>query len=687
MIGLLHTRSIGADVERVDGRAKVTGAAAYAFDQPVENPAYLHPVRSAVARGRVTGLDTAAAEAADGVLAVLTHRNAPRLASTDDTELAVLQDDAVAFHGQFVAAVVAETPEAARRAAALVAVEYAGEPHDVVLSADRDDLYAAQEPEEHGDVDAAIAAAAVVHDATYTTPPEFNNPMEPHTSVAVWDDGGLTVYESTQGVHTVRPVLAEVFGLDPERVRVIARYVGGGFGSKGTVHANVVLAGLAARALPGRPVKFALTRQDMFRVAGYRTPTVQRVRLAADADGRLTAVEHDVVEQSARIKEFVEGCTKPTRGMYAAPNRRYRQRMATLDVPVTSWMRAPGECPGMFALESAMDEAAIACGLDPVEFRVRNDTRTDPDSGKPFSTRNLVACLREGARRFGWEGRDPAPGVRRDGDWLVGTGVAGSCYPVISDPGSAAVVRYGADGRYQVSIGAADIGTGAWTALTQIAADALRVPMDRIDLRIGDSALPRATVAGGSSGTTNWGTAVVEAARAFRDQHGVHPREGDEARGEMRENTAKEHYAMSAYGAQFAEVRVHAGTGEVRVQRMVGVFAVGRIVNARTARSQLLGGMVMGVSMALHEHGVRDPRFGHVVNHDLAEYHVAANADIGDMEAVWIEEEDPHVNPMGTKGIGEIGIVGAAAAIANAAHHATGVRVRDLPLTTDAFVR
>jgi len=323
----------------------------------------------------------------------------------------------------------------------------------------------------------------------------------------------------------------------------------------------------------------------------------------------------------------------------------------------------------------------------PIELRIRNEPGVDPESGLPYSSRNLVACLNKGAERFGWEQRDSAPGTRRADGWLVGTGVASALYPVLGRPGSKANIRFGSDGRYTVRIGAADIGTGTWTALTQIAADALGVPVESVNLQIGDTEAPAATVAGGSSGITNWGTAVVEAARAFRAKHGSDPAEGAEADGEPGPNPDRERFAMYAFGAQFAEVRVHADTGEIRVPRMLGVFAVGRIINPRTARSQLIGGMTMGLSMALHEESVIDPQFGHVVNHDFAEYHIAANADVGSLEADWLAEQDPHVNPMGSKGIGEIGIVGAAAAIANAAHHATGIRVRDLPITADKLLR
>jgi xanthine dehydrogenase YagR molybdenum-binding subunit len=693
MTDLLEPRALGTPLERLDGHAKVTGTAPYAFEQPVADPLYLHPVQATIARGRVTAIDTAAAEALDGVVAVLTHKNAPRLASDADKELWVLQSDEIAFSGQVVGAVIAETSEIARHAASLVRVEYAAQPHDVELRADRDDLYAPDHvnpafPTDtaEGDVEAALSAAAVTIDATYTTPTEHNNPMEPHTTVALWREDGLTLYDSTQGVHTVRTRLAPLFGLDPNRVRVIAPHVGGGFGSKGMPHAHNILAALAAQVTGGRPVKLALTRQHMFSLVGYRTPTIQRVRLAADADGRLTAIVHDVIEQTATIKEFAEQTAVPTRMMYAAPNRRTTHRLAALDVPVPSWMRAPGECPGMFGPEVALDELAVACGLDPIALRIRNEPQTDPESGNPWSSRKLIACLREGARRFDWERRDPTPASRTRNGWLMGTGVASATYPFYGRPGSKATISYGTDRCYAVRIGAADIGTGTWTALTQIAADALRCPVETIRLAIGDSALPMATVAGGSSGITCWGSAIVAAARAFRDQHGTDPAAGAEAEAEMPANPDTERFAIHSFGAQFAEVHVHADTGEIRVPRMLGVFSVGRIINPRTARSQLIGGMTMGLSMALHEHSVVDPRFGHVVNHDFAEYHIATNADVQDIEAIWLDEYDAHANPMGSRGIGEIGIVGAAAAIANAVFHATGRRVRSLPITLDQLL-
>ncbi|GAA2397283.1 xanthine dehydrogenase family protein molybdopterin-binding subunit [Nonomuraea africana] len=688
---------VGTALNRVEGMEKVTGRARYAFEHSPDDLAYAVPVQATIARGEIRAMDVQKAHTVPGVIAVIWHGNAPRLAPADNAELAVLQSARVAYRGQYVAVVVAENLEAAREAARSLSVEYAGEPHDTELRADHPRLYRPDQvnggyptDSEHGDPDAALEAAPILVDATYSTPAEHNNPMEPHATVARWDAGGLTLYDSTQGASSVRATLAALFTMPPQNVRVIAPHVGGGFGSKGLPLAPVVLAALAAKHVT-RPVKLAVSRQQMFAVTGYRTPTIQRVRLGANPDGRLTAIAHEAIEQCSTIQEFAEQTTTPTRIMYAAPNRRTTHRVVKLDVPTPSWMRAPGETPGMFALESAMDELAIACGIDPVELRVRNEPDADPESGLPFSSRNLVACLREGARRFGWADRDPTPGARIEGRTLVGSGVAASTYPVYRSP-SQATARLEPDGRYTVRTAATDIGTGARTVLTQIAADALRTSPDRVRVEIGDSALPPAVLAGGSMGTASWGTAVVRACEALLaelDRRGGDvPADGVEAgadtAGEVR---AEERFSRHAFGAQFAEVGVDVDTGEARVLRLLGVFAAGRIINPKTARSQLIGGMTMGLSMALFEESVMDREFGDYLNRDLAQYHVASCADVRDIEAAWIEEDDPHLNPMGSKGIGEIGIVGTAAAIANAVHHATGIRVRDLPIRLDKLLR
>lgn len=693
---MIAPRTIGAPLDRIDGPLKVTGAATYAYEYPAENVGFVFAVQSRIAKGRVLGIDTAAARAVPGVIVVLTHENAPRVTSPDDEALRVMQTDAVAYYGQIVAAVVAETSEIARHAAGLVAVTYEREHHDVELRADRPGLYAPEKVNagfptdtREGDVDQALASAPITLDHTYTTPHYHNNPLEPHATIAIWDDEGITLYDANQGPHTIRGDVAGAFGLPEERVRVISKYIGGGFGSKAFTHPHVILSVMAAK-VAGRPAKLELTRRQMFSLVGYRTPTIQRIRLAANRDGTLEAIAHEVVEQTSTIEEFAEQTAVATRMMYAAPNRLTSHRLARLDLPTPSIFRAPGETPGMYALESAMDEMALACGLDPVEFRIRNEPASDPDTMHPFSSRGLVPCLREGARRFGWDANDRAPGPRRHGRWYVGTGVAASTYPTRRRP-SQALIRAGHDGRYDVLIDAVDIGTGTWTALSQIAADALDVPFERVHLEIGDSALPRAPGAGGSMGIVSWGSAICDAAEKLRarlrdDYAGVVPADGLEAHGETDDNPESKRLSMHAFGAQFAEVRVDADTGEVRVPRLLGVFAVGRIMNAKTGRSQLIGGMSMGVSMALHEETILDPHYGDYANRDLAEYHVATNADIGSVEAYWIDEADPHVNPMGAKGIGEIGMTGTAAAIANAVHHATGIRIRDLPIRLDKLL-
>ncbi len=644
------------------------------------------------------------------MLAVLTRDNAPMPSSGfDDPEVAVLRSDEIAFRGQLIGAVVAETSEVARDAARLVRVTYSERAFDTEFHADRDDLRApvhtaffgagdgdlqdgSPAATAAGDVEAALAAAPVTVDATYRTATNHHNPLEPHAAIACWAGDDLTIHCSSQGVHATRNLVASALGLDPERVRVISPHVGGAFGSKVYPASYATLAAMAARLVAGRPVKFSLTRRQMFSLVGYRPPSIQRVRLGAEADGRLTAIAHDAVQQTAKAKTYAEQIATCSRTMYAAPNRRTTHRVAPLDVPVPTIMRAPGESSGMFALESAMDELAIACGLDPVELRIRNEPGTHPESGLPWSTRRLVSCLRQGADRFGWQPRDPTPRARRDGRWLVGTGVAASAYPSPRLPGNTATIRLDQDGRYAVLIGAADIGTGTWTTLTQIAADALGVDVASVHLQIGDTALPQASSAGLSSGINCWGTTIWAAADKLRrrlegEYGGTIPVEGIEATADMPDNPDMARYAMFSFGAQFAEVRVDADTGELRVSRLLGVFDAGRVINPKTARSQLIGGMTQGMSMALHEHSVVDPRFGHVVNGDFAGYHIAAHADVLSIDAHWLQEEDRHMNPMRSKGIGEICVVGTAAAIANAVHHATGIRVRDLPITLDKLLR
>ncbi|MEU9479985.1 xanthine dehydrogenase family protein molybdopterin-binding subunit [Streptomyces sp. NPDC048191] len=687
---------LGAPAERREGRQKVTGAARYAAEYAPPGRAHAWPVPATIARGRVTAVDTSAALALPGVLAVLTPDDAPRTAAPEDATLAVLQGPDVPHRGWCVALAVADSLETARAAARAVRVAYKEEPHHAELDPGHRDAYEPEEVNagypgrvEHGAPEAAFAAAEVRVDVTYRVPPLHNHPMEPHASTAQWDGDRLTVYTSSQGGTTVRSVLAQMFELSEDRITVVTEHVGGGFGSKGTPRPDVVLAVMAARRT-GRPVTVAYPRRYLPTTVGHRAPTVQRLRLGANADGRFTAVLHEVTTHTSRVKEFVEQAAVPARMMYATPNLLSAHLVVPLDVPTPSWMRAPGEAPGMYALESAVDELADALGTDPVELRIRNEPEREPDSGKPFSSRHLVECLREGARRFGWAERDPRTRSRTEGPLLLGTGVAAATYPAAAVPATA-TARALPDGTFTVRINATDIGTGARTVLAQIAADALGAPLDRVRTEIGHSDLPSAWLAGGSMGTASWGWAVHEACAELASRLAAHtgppPADGIETRADTAGRAdADSPYSRHAFGAHFAEVAVDTVTGETRVRRLLGIFAAGRILNSRTARSQFVGGMTMGLGMALTEHSTLDRAFGDFTEADLASYHVPAHADVPDIEADWIDEDDPHLNPMGSKGIGEIGIVGTAAAIGNAVHHATGIRFRELPLTPDRII-
>ncbi|MFJ5969516.1 xanthine dehydrogenase family protein molybdopterin-binding subunit [Streptomyces sp. NPDC093060] len=693
------TPSVGTAHTRVEGRDKVTGAARYAGEVPFADLAHGWLVLSTVARGRIRGIDTAPVLELPGVLAVLDHRNAPRvetdyaglMGSKPDLTCAVFQHDRVPHLGWPVALVVAETSEQAREAAEALVVHYEQEPHDVDFTGEHPDAYPLDghmpAVTEKGDLDAELAASAVVLDAEYTTPEEHHNPMEPHAATVRWDGGRLEVVDSNQGTTWVVGELASLFSLDPASVHVRSEHVGGGFGSKG-VRVHQVAAVMAATVLQ-RPVRVVLTRRQMFSLAGYRSPTVQRVRLGAGADGRLRALEHRSVSLTSTVHEFVEPSAGVARVMYDADAHHTANRVVRLDVPTPTWMRAPGEAPGSFALEAALDELAEQCGIDPIELRLRNEPDKGPVSGLPFAGRNLPACFREGARRFGWADRDPRPGLRRDGRWLLGTGTAAASFHAGAMPSTAAVTAH-PDGTFTVRIAAADIGTGARTALTLVAADALRVPPERVRVRIGDSDFGPAMIAGGSMGTRSWAWAVTAAADELRDRLALGagiPPEGIT----VRSDTTAAIGALApaerhSFGAQFAEVAVDVSTGEVRVRRMLGIFAAGRIVNPLTARGQFMGGMIWGISMALHEEAIRDRASGGHVGPDLAGYHVATHADVPHIEADWIDDSDPG-DPVGIKGIGEIGVVGAAAAVANAVWHATGVRHRSLPIRPDRVIQ
>ncbi|WP_326807150.1 MULTISPECIES: xanthine dehydrogenase family protein molybdopterin-binding subunit [unclassified Streptomyces] len=687
--------AVGTAHTRVEGRDKVTGAARYAADIPFAELAHGSLVLSTIVRGRIRAVDDAAVLAMPGVLAVLHHDNAPRVRTdygsimgmVPDPTVGAFQNDRVPHEGWPVALVVAETPEQARAGAEALVVRYEQEPHDAAFAGDRSDaqpMGGVMPPTTgKGDLAAGLAASAFVVDAEYTTPEEHHNPMEPHAAAARWDDGRLEVVDSNQGAAWVAADLANLFSLDPAAVRVRSEHVGGGFGSK-TVRVHQVAAVMAATVLR-RPVRVAMTRRQMFTLTGHRSPTAQRVRLGADAEGRLRALEHRSVSRTSAVYDFAEPAAAAGRSLYDAEAHHTDVRVVHLDVPTPTSMRAPGMAPGAFALESALDELAEKCGVDPIALRVRNEPETGPVTGLPFAGRNLIGCFEEGARRFGWADRDPRPGLRREGRWLLGTGTAAATFHAFALPSTAAVTAW-ADGTFTVRIAAADIGTGARTALTLVAADALAVEPERVQVRIADSDFGLAWVAGGSAGTSSWVWAITPAAREIRERLALGvdiPPEGLTVRSDSAEALAALAPAeRHSYGAQFAEVAVDTATGEVRVRRMLGMFAAGRIVNPLTARSQLTGGMIWGISMALHEEALRDQTSGGIVGADLAGYHFAANADVDRVEADWVDDPVPG-DPVGIKGVGEIGVVGAAAAVANAVWHATGVRQRNLPIRPD----
>ncbi|MEU9460758.1 xanthine dehydrogenase family protein molybdopterin-binding subunit [Streptomyces sp. NPDC048312] len=692
--------AIGSGRTRVEGRDKVTGAARYAGEVPFAELAHGWLVLSTVARGRIRSVEDGPVLAMPGVLTVLHHGNAPRvdidymgMLGRPNPIVGIFQHDRVPFAGWPVALVVAETSEQAREAAEALVVEYDVEPHDVAFHAGRPDAYTPEstpmvQPEtEKGDVEAQLDASAVVVDAEYTTPEEHHNPMEPHAATARWDGGRLDVVDSNQGSSWVANELAQLFSLDPASVRVRSEHVGGAFGSKG-LSPHQVAAVMAATVLQ-RPVRVVLTRRQMFSLIGYRSPTAQRIRLGADADGRLRALDHQAQSLTSTVYEFIESSAVLGRVLYDADAHHTLHRLVRLDVPTPTWMRAPGEAPGSFALESALDELAEKCGVDPIALRVRNEPETGPVSGLPFSSRNVLACFEEGARRFGWADRDPRPGLRREGRWLIGTGTAAATYPSGVGPSTAAVTAE-PDGTFTVRINAADVGTGARTAMLLVAADTLGVDPDSVRVRIADSDIGPAMIAGGSMGTRSWAWAVTIAANELRERlalGGGIPPEGITARSDTAEAIgALSRKERHSFGAQFAEVAVDVDTGEVRVRRLLGIYAAGTIVNPLTARSQFIGGMIWGLSMALHEEAVRDQVSGGHVGPDLAGYHFAAHADVPLIEADWVDDPVPG-DPVAIKGIGEIGIVGVAAAIANAVWHATGVRHRELPIRPDRVLR
>ncbi|MFZ0020148.1 MAG: xanthine dehydrogenase family protein molybdopterin-binding subunit [Acetobacteraceae bacterium] len=696
--------NIGQGIDRVDGRLKVIGRAHYAAEFTVPDVVHAVLVQSTIGAGAITGFDLVAAQKMPGVLAIITPDNAPKLHTQGGAQQTVraplLQDRDIHYNGQHVAVVVAETLEQADAAGALVRVQYRRDEPITSMDAVLDQAYAPKNfrngerspDSRRGDPDAAFDGAAVKVDATYITPIEHHNPMEPHATIARWDGNRLTVWTATQGISGAQQTLAGLFGIDKADVHVICPYVGGGFGCKGNTWPPATLAAMAAKVV-GKPVKLALTRAQMFTSNGYRPRTVQKLRFAADDQGHLVSMRHDGFSQMSQpvLGEFAEPVGLATEMLYACPNVAVTHRLVATNASLPTYMRAPGLSSGDFALESAIDELAVALKQDPLEFRLRNYTEQEPHLNRPFASKVLRECYRQGADAFGWSRRSHEPRAMRDGNILIGWGMATSTYPTHRMPASVHV-RVAANGTALVQVGTQDIGTGTYTVMSQIAADELGIPVERIQFELGDSAFPHAPVSGGSMTVASVGPAVKAACEAVRAKlqgdAGVPVPEllvrGNtpfvEATSEAKPGEEEKRYAMHAFGAQFAEVRIDADLGEIRVSRFVGAFDAGRVMNAKTARSQLIGGIVYGLGMALLEETHVDGETGRIVNANIAEYLVPVNADVPDIQTIIVPNDELTSNPLGAKGIGELPMVGVAAAVANAVYHATGVRVRKVPI-------
>jgi xanthine dehydrogenase YagR molybdenum-binding subunit len=726
---------IGTPTSRIDGHAKVTGAAKYAGEHNVDGLAYAAVVASTIAKGRVARFDLSEALRVEGVLDILTHENRPPMARStsawkDDvapeqgTPFRPLYDDKILFNRQPIALVLAEEWEIARFAASLVRVDYKPEPFATDLFAERGTAVTVEKPEKpRGKADKAFAAAAVRHEAEYFIPIEHHNPMELYASTAVWEDGGkLTVYDKTQGVQNVRRYLCGIFNMKPDDVRVLSPYMGGGFGSGLRPQYQVVLAVLGAKALR-RSVRLVLTRQQMYGLS-YRPASIERLALGAKRDGTLDAITHEAIAVTSSYEDFSRNDTGWSGLLYKSEHAKYGHRLARLDLPTPSDMRAPGAATGVHGLECAMDELAVALKLDPLELRLRCYSDRDQHDDIPYTSKKLRECYRQGAEAFGWHKRNPEPRSMRDGTELVGWGMASGVWEALQMPTAARIVLT-ANGHAEVACSFSDIGTGTYTIAAQVAADELGLPLDNITVKLGDSSLPQAPVEGGSWGAASVAHAIAKTAGDVRKEllraaktmpnsplaatkpesvalldgklvdandpgraasiadvmrHARLDRIERESTNSFKEDNS---HARNTHSAIFAEVKVDEELGVIRVTRVVSAVAAGRILNTKTARSQILGGVVWGIGMALHEETLIDHAFGRIMNANIAEYHVPVNADIHDIQVIFVEEPDELVNPMGIKGVGEIGIVGVAAAIANAIYHATGKRVRDLPITLD----
>lgn len=694
----MSPNAIGSPIPRVDGRAKVTGAARYAAEFNLQGQAHAVIVGATVGLGRILTIDADTVSAMPGVIAVISHLNAPGLAyaphkgSIDPAvgeRLHVLQDDQVRFFGQPVAVVVAETLDQAEQAAAALRITYdsrrplvdqldpaaesivpeAGKAPDAWIPADK----------ARGNADQALAGAPVRIDATFDIARENHNPMEPHATVAAWNEDRLTLWSKSQYVVNEQAEIAAIFGIPAANVQVICPYVGGAFGTSLRTWPHVTLAALASRHV-NRPVKLVLTRRQMFFTTGHRPRTLQRIALGAGADGKLRSLIHEGRGETSRHEQFMEALTVVSNYMYSCPNVRTAYRLQPLDTGTPTFMRGPGEASGIFALECAIDELAHALQIDPIDLRRRNEPEIDEGEDKPFSSRSLIECYELAGERFGWDRRNPKPGATRDGRYLVGMGTASASYPAYHAPSSARA-RLLADGSAEVEVSTADMGPGTYTSMTQVAAEALGIPVERVRCSLGRSDYPAAPSHGGSWTMASVGSAVRAACLAVMEEAAKrNDRPIEATASSQRDPNVARRFSMHAFGAVFAEVAIDPDVGTISVRRAVGAYGIGRVVNPRLARSQCVGGMIGGIGMALMERTVLDPRDGRPVNAHMADYLMPVNLDIPHIEAHFVEEEDPHVNPLGVKGLGEIALVGMAPAIANAVFNATGKRIRNLPI-------
>jgi xanthine dehydrogenase YagR molybdenum-binding subunit len=703
---------VGRAVSRVDGPEKVTGQATFAAEFQVRNMAFAALVPSTIAKGRIAAINSVMAESSPGVLAVITHLNAPKLPYKPPEKrpvvdpqagerLHVLQGPEVFFHGQPIAVVIAETPEHADTAAASITVRY--DPDSAITEMSPALGHAPAEPvaksgrpgeKGRGEPEAAFAAAAAKIDIRCAHEREQHSAMEPHATIAAWDGDKLTLYDKTQWVDNVRSEISHVFGIAEGNVHVVSPYVGGAFGSALRTWPHVTIAAMAARVV-GRPVRVELTRRECFTSIGARPRTEQRMRIGVDQDGKLLAIIQEAWGQTSTYEEYAEVTLDPPRAVYSCPNVRTHYRLVEMNINSPCPMRAPGTATGVLGLELAMDEMAEQLGVDPVEFRLRNYADRDEDKDLPWSSKELRACYTMGAERFGWSRRSPEPGRNRKGKWLIGHGMATAFYPSHRAPAAAQAIMFG-NGTAVVRTAASDMGPGTYTAMTQLAADALGLPIERVDFELGDTEMPQAPVHGGSITLASVGNAVVSACQALRDKLRG---EGDPAvlmqklgierlaaDGQASPGDEVKTYSSAAFGAVFAEVMVDPAFGVVRVPRIIGAYDIGAVINPKIARSQCIGGMVGGMGMALLEQAEWDAHLGRVMNANLAEYLVPVNSDVQELDAVFVPSEDKIFNPLGSKGVAEIALTGVAPAIANAVCNATGRRVRHLPITPDRLL-